>query len=141
MADSKYSEYLKDIKWRTKRKRILLRDGNKCTACSSKVGLVVHHTFYYTDYREPWRYPDSSLITLCENCHNKYHREHENESKQPPEFKSNKKIKVIKKHKNKKQFKGKREKRPSLLSMQSKRLGYVSDGLGHWIKDSQSVKQ
>lgn len=146
MSDKSYSEHLKDIRWRIKRKRIILRDDKKCTVCGSKNKLVVHHTFYYNDYREPWHYPDSSLLTLCEDCHNKYHREHELENKRPNEPVRNNKVKIIrpgvsgknkrstKSKKNKKSFKGYRDKKPSLMAMQAKRLGYINDGLGHWVK-------
>lgn len=138
MADTKYSDYLKDARWVNKRKRIIYRDGNKCTVCQSKKALQVHHTFYYTDYREPWRYPDESLLTLCKACHQKYHEEHEHEYKEPPKlFVKKKRLKHIRKNKKrngKKDFHGFRDRKPSLLSMQAKRLGYINDGLGHWVK-------
>ena len=83
---STYSELLKDPLWQNKRKRIIFRDGNKCTVCNATKNLKVHHTFYYTDYREPWRYPDESLLTVCKSCHEKYHSENELTFKEPPKF-------------------------------------------------------
>jgi len=88
-----YSEYLKNPLWIRKRKRIILRDGKQCTVCSDKKNLQVHHTFYYTDYREPWRYPDERLITVCEKCHKEYHEYHEHEFKKPPKIVVKKKFK------------------------------------------------
>ena len=147
MSETKYSENLKDIRWVTKRRRMILRDGKKCTVCGSVKNLQVHHTFYYTDYREPWRYPDDSLLTVCKDCHKKYHEEHEHEFKPPPKIFIKKKVKVNRKHKRiqtkktqiNKKFKGYKEKRVSLLSLQAKRLGYKQDGLGHWIKLDRQI--
>ena len=73
-----YSELLKDVKWKRKRMRILRRDHFQCTVCGSKESLRVHHT-YYVEGKLPWRYPENSLLTLCENCHYKWHTEHETE--------------------------------------------------------------
>ena len=73
----KYYRSLKSRKWRNLREKVLKRDEYKCTACGSKQSLVVHHTFYYWEYTEPWEYPLESLITLCEDCHNDFHKHHE----------------------------------------------------------------
>jgi 5-methylcytosine-specific restriction endonuclease McrA len=72
-----YYKALRSRKWSNVRKIILKRDGWKCTACGSKKQLCVHHTFYYEKYTEPYDYPLSSLITLCEECHNNFHKYHE----------------------------------------------------------------
>jgi 5-methylcytosine-specific restriction endonuclease McrA len=71
-----YHEELKDPRWDKKRKKILKRDGYKCTACGGKGELHVHHTYYVKNYL-PWAYPDDSLLTLCSLCHHNYHITHE----------------------------------------------------------------
>ncbi len=35
-------------------------------------GLNVHHN-YYIQGKKPWDYPNSALVTLCEDCHKKRH--------------------------------------------------------------------
>jgi len=72
MSDG-YSKSLKSRKWKTKRKRIIFRDGNKCTNCGSNENLCVHHIYYYKEKVQPWDYPDDALITLCEDCHSILH--------------------------------------------------------------------
>jgi len=73
-----YSELLKNRKWKTKRKRIIFRDGDKCTVCGNKENLCAHHTYYYKIKVKPWDYPDDALITLCEKCHNEWHTHNKN---------------------------------------------------------------
>lgn len=69
MAKKKYSEKLKDPRWQKKRLKILERDDWKCQTCGDpKETLHVHHLYYEKD-RDPWDYPDESLITLCADCH------------------------------------------------------------------------
>jgi 5-methylcytosine-specific restriction endonuclease McrA len=72
----KYLDKLLNPKWKIKRAAILRRDKRKCTVCGSKKDLQIHHT-YYVEGREPWEYPNKSLITLCRDCHYKFHCEHE----------------------------------------------------------------
>ena len=73
-----YRELLMDTLWKHKAKRIKKRDRNQCTACASTIDLVVHHTYYYKEFTDPWEYPDKSLITLCRKCHDDFHTWHEN---------------------------------------------------------------
>lgn len=75
--NKEYEKLLSDPRWLKKRKRILKRDGYKCTACGSGEQLRVHHTYYIEQSTAPWDYPDDSLLTLCNDCHEKYHKEHE----------------------------------------------------------------
>lgn len=78
--DSRWERYrsaLRSRKWSNVRDRVLKRDGWECTVCGSKKQLCVHHTFYYEEYTEPYDYPTSSLVTLCEKCHNDFHKYHE----------------------------------------------------------------
>lgn len=64
-----YSEKLKDPRWQRKRLEILNRDGFKCLACGdAKSTLHVHHC-YYVSKREPWEYPNESLLTFCAKRH------------------------------------------------------------------------
>jgi len=64
-----YSEKLLDPRWQKMRLLILQRDGFRCRSCESDTKtLHVHHCFYAPN-REPWEYPESSLVTLCYECH------------------------------------------------------------------------
>lgn len=68
-----YSDKLKDPRWQKKRLRVLERDKWKCQACGdTKTTLHVHHTQYESNM-DVWDYPDSMLISLCEDCHKKEH--------------------------------------------------------------------
>ena len=65
----KYSEKLRDPRWQKKRLEIMERDGFSCRRCrGASQTLNVHH-LYYEDGKNPWDYPDASLVTLCEDCH------------------------------------------------------------------------
>lgn len=64
-----YAEKLRSKEWLIKRKTIIERDANTCIICKgTDKPLEVHHT-YYRAGNEPWEYPDSSLLTLCQECH------------------------------------------------------------------------
>ncbi len=66
---STYTEKLKDPRWQKKRLEVLERDGWACRICENKEDtLHVHHTYYKSGV-DPWDYPRSSLLTLCEECH------------------------------------------------------------------------
>jgi len=67
-----YQLLLLDSKWLNKRKAILKRDEYKCTKCSSKEILQIHHTKYVAK-KKPWEYSNSDLITLCSKCHTEIH--------------------------------------------------------------------
>ncbi|MET3980410.1 5-methylcytosine-specific restriction endonuclease McrA [Mucilaginibacter sp. UYP25] len=73
-----YGELLFDERWRIKRRTILQRDGNQCVICFSREHLQVHHRQYHfvkeiSQFKVPWDYDDSLLITLCKKCHNRGH--------------------------------------------------------------------
>jgi 5-methylcytosine-specific restriction endonuclease McrA len=110
-----YIERLKDQRWKNKCKKILTRDGYRCTSCGSKKKLQVHHTFYYDNYPNPWEYPNKSLITVCEKCHREYHEFHEIEIR---ESRLNQK-------KRKTKLKKRKIKRLSLAQLQSKNPIYL----------------
>ena len=42
--------------------------GAACSWANKERTLSVHHKYYRTDL-EPWEYPGSALITLCQDCH------------------------------------------------------------------------
>jgi 5-methylcytosine-specific restriction endonuclease McrA len=94
---TEYEAKLNTPQWKKKAFKIIKRDGFRCTVCGGKNRLQVHHTFYYEDYRDPWLYPDDSLLTVCKKCHKAYHEFNESEIRPVPE---RPKIKV-KKHKEK----------------------------------------
>lgn len=69
MDKSEYFNKLKDPRWQAKRLFIFERDKFECVSCGSKdKTLTVHHN-YYEQNKNPWEYPDDSLMTLCEDCH------------------------------------------------------------------------
>src|SRR4051812_4429925 len=56
----------RDPRWQKKRLEIMQRDEFSCRKCGNdQATLNVHHTFY-SPGRDPWDYPDASLVTLCE---------------------------------------------------------------------------
>lgn len=64
-----YSEKLKHPKWQKKRLQILNRDKFTCKLCrDTETTLHVHHKYYETG-NDPWDYPNTALVTLCEHCH------------------------------------------------------------------------
>jgi len=73
-----YGGLLFHPKWKEKRKEILDRDSHRCVICKSDKELQVHHRQYHfivtlKQFRLPWEYADSLLITLCESCHSRGH--------------------------------------------------------------------
>lgn len=69
MKQSPYSEKLKDPRWQKLRLQIFERDNWCCQSCfDSESTLAVHHLFY-EEGMEPWEYPTTLLVTLCESCH------------------------------------------------------------------------
>jgi hypothetical protein len=66
-----YIELLKHPKWQKKRLQIMDRDEWTCRRCKdTESNLQIHHLYYNFDL-QPWEYPDTALITLCELCHKK----------------------------------------------------------------------
>ncbi len=64
-----YSEKLRDPRWQKRRLGVLERDGWTCRFCGATTKtLTVHHRWYVPGF-QPWDYPDSALVTLCEDCH------------------------------------------------------------------------
>lgn len=69
MKRSNYAEQFKDPRWQKKRLKILERDNFTCQECDSKKDTLHIHHKYYENNKKVWEYPDTVLITLCENCH------------------------------------------------------------------------
>lgn len=70
-----YYEKLRDPRWQKKRLEIMQRDEFMCRdCCSTTETLNVHHVAYKAK-TDPWDYPDSDLVTLCEDCHETRHAE------------------------------------------------------------------
>lgn len=67
-----YRKMLTDSRWSQRRLDIMRRDGFRCRRCGGKGKLNVHHRWYIYG-RQPWQYPDCSLVTLCEKCHRHVH--------------------------------------------------------------------
>ena len=73
--DSKYTEFYQSSGWRSKRKRVLLRDKYLCQECL-KQGIVndkrlmVHHI---VELKDDWkrRLDMNNLVTVCTACHNR----------------------------------------------------------------------
>lgn len=68
-----YAEKLKDPMWLLRREEILTRDAHVCADCFATESIMHVHHLYYEYGNEPWEYPDSALITLCEGCHTEEH--------------------------------------------------------------------
>lgn len=72
-----YSEKLQMPQWQKRRLEILTLAEWKCQNCpSTQRSLHVHHR-YYVRGRDPWDYPDDSLMALCDACHEEAHKERE----------------------------------------------------------------
>ena len=73
---SSYSSKLRDARWQRKRLEIMERDKWTCRSCGASgegVTLNVHHA-YYESGKDPWEYPDNTLVTWCEKCHKTRHQ-------------------------------------------------------------------
>ncbi len=69
MEKIKYSDKLKDPRWKRKRVEILERADYKCEACEKEdEPLQIHHGYYERNL-EPWDYDEDTLHCLCEECH------------------------------------------------------------------------
>ncbi len=66
---SSYTDKLKDPRWQKKRLEVLQRDQFACVACHSQSKTLHVHHCYYVNRRQPWEYPDNSLLTFCDECH------------------------------------------------------------------------
>jgi hypothetical protein len=84
-----YAIKLKHPNWQKKRLQILSRDKFTCKLCGdTETTLHVHHK-YYENGKDPWEYPNTALVTLCQHCH----KEVEDEKDEIQEFEE---VKIIK---------------------------------------------
>ena len=58
--------------WGKARKRVLDRDGWRCTTCGKPGRLEVHHLQQLTEGGQPFE--DANLRSLCRACHFRAHR-------------------------------------------------------------------
>lgn len=65
-----YGRYLLTDKWRSKRDRVLQRDGFKCQACFLRPATQVHHKTYEHIFDEPL----FDLVSVCDTCHDALHK-------------------------------------------------------------------
>jgi 5-methylcytosine-specific restriction endonuclease McrA len=82
LGKEEYRQALLSPEWRTVKELILDRDNHNCQTCSIKIGLEVHHRYYYG--KMPWDTPHEYLITLCKTCHEKAHKGRKIESFRAP---------------------------------------------------------
>jgi hypothetical protein len=73
----KYSQKLKDERWRRKAELVKRKAGGKCQDCGSLFNLDVHHCYYtsMSSGNEPWEYPLTALRCLCRSCHERRSKE------------------------------------------------------------------
>jgi 5-methylcytosine-specific restriction endonuclease McrA len=69
---TKYSELLKDPRWKQRRDHIIKIKGSECSNCGSRKNLNVHHNWYIKDLM-PWEYTDQQMTILCGCCHSRLH--------------------------------------------------------------------
>jgi hypothetical protein len=73
-SNDPYLERLSHPLWQKKKGEILVRDNHTCQSCYTHSGITLHaHHKKYDKNKDPWDYPDSNFITLCEVCHNTEH--------------------------------------------------------------------
>jgi 5-methylcytosine-specific restriction endonuclease McrA len=72
-----YSEKLKDPRWQKKRLKIMEYANWRCQICGNKDNTLHCHHSYYTRGKQPWQYPDGSIICICQECHEKIHKKPE----------------------------------------------------------------
>lgn len=66
---SEYAKKLMDPRWQKMRLEVFERDLFTCQMCGDeKSTLNVHHR-YYVFPKDPWDYPLTALVTLCQPCH------------------------------------------------------------------------
>jgi hypothetical protein len=68
-----YSEKLRDPRWQKKRLKVMEYAHWRCQICGRKDSTLHCHHSYYTRGKEPWQYPDGSIICICQGCHEKIH--------------------------------------------------------------------
>jgi hypothetical protein len=70
-----YAEKLKDPRWQKRRLKVMEYAHWRCQICGTKDKTLHCHHSYYTKGKQPWQYPDGSIICICQACHEKIHPE------------------------------------------------------------------
>lgn len=70
---SKYGQMLRDPRWQKKRLEIMGRDKFACRLCWDDASTLNVHHLWYARGAEPWDYPDTALVTVCDSCHEELH--------------------------------------------------------------------
>ena len=66
-----YEDHIDSPEWRKVRKKVLERDGHRCTVCGKNINLHVHHLSYkHLGYEMEFM---DDLTTLCRDCHGDIH--------------------------------------------------------------------
>lgn len=68
-----YAEKLKDPRWQKRRLKVMEYAHWRCQICGASNNTLHCHHSYYTKGKEPWQYPDGSIICICDACHEKIH--------------------------------------------------------------------
>ena len=68
LRSEEYRRLLEMPAWKERSRQVRERDGHRCQVCGVIHGLECHHGYYGWD-RDPWRYEDASLHTLCRQHH------------------------------------------------------------------------
>lgn len=64
-----YNKQMAHPRWQRRRPAIFARDKWRCRFCfDDNTTLHLHHV-EYAPGADAWAYPDSELLTLCEDCH------------------------------------------------------------------------
>ncbi len=72
-----YLDKLKDPRWQKRRLKVMEYAHWRCQICGTKDNTLHCHHSYYTKGKEPWQYPDGSIICICDKCHRIIHPERE----------------------------------------------------------------
>lgn len=64
-----YQSKLKSPHWQKKRLQVLNRDKWRCKLCKDEETTLHVHHLEYEPKKQPWEYPLSNFVTLCEHCH------------------------------------------------------------------------
>lgn len=67
---NEYHQYIKSVKWKSKRELLFNERGKMCQKCGSHNDIQVHHLTYKNIFNEPL----GDLMVVCRKCHKKIHK-------------------------------------------------------------------
>jgi hypothetical protein len=73
MSAKTYSDKLRDPRWQKRRLKVMEYAKWRCQICGTKDNTLHCHHSCYTRGKEPWQYPEGSIICICDGCHAKIH--------------------------------------------------------------------